>query len=176
MLEVILTVIAMIIPSVAIWMEGAARKRDQAREQAALELETKRYEDDNKLQATHRLAEWAKRATELLSLADHVQNSPLSIRGKTHSDKSRLELAAQISGLVDEGRWLFQNHHPEAFGKNKARINHGFRDNRLDPLVKAYQKLLGNDSIDPSTLRKDFAWKVQQLSIPLSEQIIREDK
>jgi hypothetical protein len=81
------------------------------------------------------------------------------------------ELAAEISSLIDEGRWLFPNHHPNAYGQEKAKINHGFRDNRLDPLVEMYRKLMEGEVVDPSQIRKDFAFNIQELSLPLASHV-----
>ncbi|MFL4471399.1 hypothetical protein ACERZ8_16510 [Tateyamaria armeniaca] len=154
--------------------DSRLRGLEERRRQVNQALEDRRFEHAQKLQATERLTDWARRATQELSLADHILNCSLVGQHQTHTFKDRVEIAARLSGLVDEGRWLFRNHHQDKFGEAKPKLNKGFRDNRLDALVKTYALLLGKEAVDPMSQRKDFAYKVQQLSIPLSEQVLKE--
>ena len=154
----------------------AARRSGQEKNKLAEQtaLEEQRYLHDQRLQATQRLTEWARKATYELSAVDHFMNCVLTKHEAAISAREKLELAARISALVDEGRWLFHNHHPDAYGHEKAMLNRGFRDNRLDPLVSAYQMLMGEEGVDPMKPRKDFAFKIQQLALPLPEQVLVE--
>ncbi|WP_299864593.1 hypothetical protein [uncultured Roseobacter sp.] len=148
-----------------------AREKGQAerRKQQDLELEKNRYEHNLQVQATERLTAWALRGSHVLSKADHL------LAGSSEFGDDRWQLASELSALVDEGRWLFRNHHPEAYGAEKAPLNRGFRDNRLDPLVEMYARLLGDKAVEPCAERKDFAFKIQKLSLPLAEQATKKD-
>lgn len=176
MLEFILAVIAPVIPGAALVVDLSFRRRQAEAEAANKRLEEARYNHDQEVQATERLTAWASRSSVLLALADHLLNSPDSSDSDRDFDREKRELAAQISGLVDEGRWLFPNHHPDAYGSEKAKVNRGYRDSRLDPLVKTYKKLMGEMAVEPSSERKDFAWKIQDLSLPLSKQVTQGEK
>jgi hypothetical protein len=190
-LEFALSLQTLIVAVAALYLDHRARNRDQlrkdemairdeartAREKGLAarqykeqsELEDHRYKHALDVQATERLSTWASRCAKALSVADHILTLD-----REDITRQKIELASEISALIDEGRWLFRNHSPEAYGQKKPPINRGFRDGRLDPLVATYRKLLGPDAFDPSRDRRDFTFKVQQLSLPLSAQALEE--
>ncbi|MEO0865054.1 MAG: hypothetical protein AAFY39_10810 [Pseudomonadota bacterium] len=196
MQEATIAFFSVMVAVAAIWLDVRSKRRsaklqietktrDEARESRLLglekrqrkadqEIEDRRFEHAQKLQAMQRLTDWARRATSEMAFADHIMNCTIVQSESTHSSKERIEVAARVSALIDEGRWLFRNHQRDAFGKEKSKLNRGFRYNRLDALVQTYRLLLGDEAIDPMAARKDFAYKVQQLSIPLSEQVLKE--
>lgn len=142
------------------------RKLEKQRQDAERKLEKERYDHGLQLLATDQVTSWAKRGAHAMSKVDHILALESSI-----GNRERIELASEISALIDEGRWLFPNWHREKYGTQKHSLNQGYRDARISPLVRCYERLMNNQGIDPDNHRKTFVRQIQELSLPLADRV-----
>jgi len=84
------------------------------------------------------LRSWADEASATLSKCVHLCDvDPVRCEEREFFER-RLELRAEVSSLIDRGRWYFPNVHHEQVGVHKEPAFRGLRQSTLDALVAAY--------------------------------------
>jgi hypothetical protein len=85
------------------------------------------------------LRTWATAAVNLLSDAVHfAELDPARVPGDGFFQK-RNTYRAELSALIDRGRWFFPNLHSGEHGKDKERAFQGYRHDVLNALVAGYE-------------------------------------
>ena len=77
---------------------------------------------------------WADQVTESISRLIHLT----SIEDDSHRQQTWGELRANLSALIDRGRWFFPNEFEQEYGHEKPPAYRGYRQRILDHLVDAY--------------------------------------
>lgn len=90
------------------------------------------------------LRSWADDVVGLLSKAEFLSICAPPKMPAPPNDffTKRGEMMAELSALIDRGRWFLPNDAPDKFGQNKPRAYRGFRQEALSLLVEA-REILG---------------------------------
>lgn len=137
---------------------------------AAIFIGEWRYRTSFRLAWYKEVVDWARACVKAMSVAHEVCSTQLE--DPDFASRRRLEVLEQLTSLIDEGRFVFENDRSDGYGAHKSRAYQGYRPDVLNYLVDSYQILKASSVGDQRScemlidLKRDFVSDIQEAIEP----------